>query len=74
MRMPMPSRPIGLTHDADLGGAFGYIEAYAKTANKDVVRACIEVLDRVCNCVKLILDTAETSPAKPVPEACAVPA
>lgn len=50
---------LGMTHDADLGGAFGYIEAYTKTADKDVVKACIEVLDRVCHCVKLILDTAE---------------
>ena len=51
---------LGMHSDADLGGAYAYIEAYASTAGKDVVRACIEVLDRVCNCVKLILDTAET--------------
>ena len=50
---------LGMSHDADLGGAFGYIQRYAEEAEKDVVRACIEVLDRVCNCVKLILDTAE---------------
>lgn len=50
---------LGLQHDADLGGAYQYIEAYAMEAKKDVVRACIEVLDRVCNCVKLIMDTAE---------------
>jgi hypothetical protein len=50
---------IGLSHDADLGGAYQYIQAYAASANKDVVRACIEVLDQVCRCVCLILDTAE---------------
>ena len=49
-----------MSHDADLGGAYAYIQAYALDAKKDVVRACIEVLDRVCNCVKLILDTAES--------------
>ena len=52
---------LGMTHDADLGGAFSYIEQYARDAKVDTVRACIQVLDRVCNCVKLILDTAEST-------------
>ncbi len=52
---------LGMAHDADLGGAFDYIERYATDAKKDTVRACIQVLDRVCNCVKLILDTAEST-------------
>lgn len=51
---------LGMPHDADLGGAYGYIESYAKDANKDTVKACIDVLNRVCECVKLILDTAES--------------
>lgn len=51
---------LGMAHDADLGGAYGYIEAYARDANKDTVKACIEVLNRVCECVKLVLDTAES--------------
>jgi len=50
---------LAMTHDADLGGAYEYIRRYADETGRDVVRACIEVLDRVCNCVKLILDTAE---------------
>jgi hypothetical protein len=54
---------LGMSHDADLGGAFSYIERYAADAKKDTVKACIEVLDRVCNCVKLILDTAESTAA-----------
>ena len=54
---------LGKSHDADLGGAFGYIERYSKDANVDTVRACIQVLDRVCNCVKLILDTAKSTDA-----------
>ena len=52
---------LGMTHDADLGGAFSYIQGYAQDAKVDTVRACIQVLDRVCNCVKLILDTAESA-------------
>ncbi len=52
---------LGMSHDADLGGAFEYIERYARDAKVDTVRACIQVLDRVCNCVKLILDTAEST-------------
>ena len=58
---------LGMTHDADLGGAFSYIEQYARDAKVDTVRACIQVLDRVCNCVKLILDTAESTPATTEP-------
>ena len=50
---------LGMSHDADLGGAYAYITRYAEETGKDAVRACIEVIDRVCNCVKLILDTAE---------------
>ncbi|MBI5090917.1 MAG: M48 family peptidase [Candidatus Hydrogenedentes bacterium] len=52
---------LGLTHESDLGGAYEYIQRYAEDAKKDLVKACIEVLDRVCNCVKLILDTAESA-------------
>jgi len=50
---------VGKSQDADLGGAYQYIQRYAEEAKKEPVRVCIEVLDRVCNCVKLILDTAE---------------
>ncbi len=60
---------LGMTHEADLGGAYAYIQRYAEETKKDVVRACIEVLDRVCNCVKLILDTAETIAVQPEPAA-----
>jgi len=50
---------LGLVPDADLGGAFAYIEQYAEQAKLPIVRACISVLDRVCESVKLILETAE---------------
>lgn len=58
---------LGMEHDADLGGAYGYIQRYAEESKKDVVRACIEVLDRTCNSVKLILDTAESLQEVAVP-------
>jgi len=50
---------LRLEHDADLGGAFAYIQRYAEQAQMPPVRACLSVLDRVCESVKLILDTAE---------------
>ena len=52
---------LGLSHESDLGGAYEYISSYATEAKKDVVSACIEVLGRVCECVKLILETSESS-------------
>lgn len=55
---------IGLKHDSDLGGAYQYIESYARDSKKDTVKACIEVLDRVCNCVTLILDSTEALPSR----------
>ena len=52
---------LGKSYEADLGGAYNYIARYADEANQPPVKICIQVLDRVCNCVKLILDTAETA-------------
>ncbi len=50
---------LGLEHAKDFGGAYRYIEAYAKAAEKTVQSACMECLDRICQAVTLILDTAE---------------
>jgi len=50
---------LQLEPEADIGGAYAYIEQYAKSAGMSTVKACIIVLDRVCESVKLILDTAE---------------
>jgi len=52
-----------MSSDADLGGAFDYIQRYAQSEKKQTVKACIEVLDRVCDCVTLVLDTAESAAA-----------
>lgn len=51
---------LGLPCDADLGGAYAYIDVYASESSRDVLKGCMEVLDRVCNAVDLILRTAET--------------
>lgn len=50
---------IGKSHDADLGGAYQYIERYAEQMNKPPVKACIDLLQRVCSVVSLILDEAD---------------
>jgi len=50
---------LGKSHDADLGGAFSYIESYSRSENIPTVKACISVLDRTCNAVQLILDEAQ---------------
>lgn len=50
---------IGFSYQADLGGAYAYIQRFAEAAGKPPVRACIDALDRSCSCVSLILDTAE---------------
>ncbi len=50
---------LGKSHDADLGGAFDYIQGYARAENIPTVKACISLLDRTCNAVQLILDEAQ---------------
>ena len=45
----------GYTHDADLGGAWKYITAYA---GDNPIAGCMAMLNRVCEAVALILQTA----------------
>jgi hypothetical protein len=52
-------RLLGHEEEADLGGSWRYIAPYALAAKTDVVGACCQVLDRTCQAVRLILDTAE---------------
>jgi antirestriction protein ArdC len=47
---------LGYKRDADLGGAFKYITAWAQ--GRDPVQACMQMLNRTCNAVALILETA----------------
>ncbi|HUT12481.1 MAG TPA: ArdC family protein [Thermoguttaceae bacterium] len=50
---------LGYDHDADRGGCFQYVQAYATDAGIEPVTACQRVLKRTCDAVVLILDTAE---------------
>ena len=50
---------LELTTDADMGGAWEYISRYAHDASIQPIRACMQVLGRVCEAVDLILTTAE---------------
>ena len=49
---------LGYPHDADLGGCWKYIQSYAERAGLEVIDACGKVLQRTCEAVALILDTA----------------
>lgn len=52
---------LGFSHDADLGGCFGYIQTYAANEKITATEACMKVLERTCKAVALILDTAEAT-------------
>ena len=61
---------LGLERESDLGGAYEYVKSYSSRAGIAPVRACIDVLNRVCSCVTLILDEAErVQTLPPVPAA-----
>jgi hypothetical protein len=51
--------PKPLADDADLGGCWEYIWRYAEKAGLEVIDACGKVLQRTCEAVAVILDTAE---------------
>ena len=66
-------RCIGYESEADLGGCFEYVKHYCERNDGKVDRVCMQLLDRVCEAVALILDTAETlaiAPAAQVGVAC----
>nr|BDD45893.1 hypothetical protein 22 [Candidatus Hydrogenedentota bacterium] len=58
---------LGRRNDADLGGAYEYIQRYSQEENKSEVQSCMYLLRRICDCVDLILTTAETMTAQSVP-------
>ena len=51
---------LGMDADADLGGCWEYVSAYAREAKLEPIVACQRVLTRTCDAVALILDTAES--------------
>jgi hypothetical protein len=51
---------IGRPVEADLGHTWEYVESYAGKVGKATVDVCLEMLNRTCRAVDLILSTAET--------------
>jgi hypothetical protein len=51
---------LGYDREADIGHAMKYIRQYATTAKIELIKACTDVLNRTCEAVALILETAET--------------
>jgi len=51
---------LGHEAESDIGGAWVYIKGYCERENKAPVAVCQKLLERICNAVALILDTAET--------------
>jgi hypothetical protein len=49
---------IGKPVEADLGGCWRYVESYVGKTGKSTVDACLELLNRTCKAVDLILTTA----------------
>lgn len=50
---------IGRSVEADLGGCWRYVKAYADKADLQPVTACRRVVERVCAAVNLVLDEAD---------------
>lgn len=50
---------MGEVAESDRGGCWEYVKNYAADADMDVAKACMDVLERACKAVELILDTAE---------------
>jgi hypothetical protein len=51
---------VGHPVEADRGGAWDYIQRYARDAGLEPIGACQKVLGRVCDAVALVLETADT--------------
>lgn len=52
-------RLLGSEEEADLGGCWQYVKRHAGHDKAKALRACGDLLDRTCQAVALILDTAE---------------
>lgn len=47
---------LGYEHESDLGGAWSYIRKYAGDDEKKTIKKIMNLIDRVCSCVNLILE------------------
>jgi hypothetical protein len=50
---------LGYDAEADIGGVWVYIKGYCEREKKTPIAVCQKLLERICNAVALILDTAE---------------
>lgn len=50
---------LGLEHHADLGGCWEYVQNYAKHTGKDAAEVCHDLINRIGNAVKYILQEKE---------------
>lgn len=50
---------IGKPVESDLGGAWDYIESWCSSTKIHPLSACQKLLKRVCDCVALVLDSAQ---------------
>ena len=51
---------LGYESESDRGGCWDYVQSYASKRKGDTLAVCQSLLKRTCDCVALILDTAET--------------
>lgn len=49
---------IGRDKEADLGGAWHYIDSYAAKIKKSPIQACERLVNRVCKAIHLVVETA----------------
>ena len=50
---------LGFNEHADIGGAWEYVKAYAGYDEKKTIKNCMNLIDRVCKCVNLILEESD---------------
>jgi hypothetical protein len=55
---------MGYHHEADLGGAWDYVKHYAGGDTQKTIRKIMQLIDRICSCVDLIIKTAESEEIK----------
>ena len=56
---------LGLSTESDRGGAFEYIQSYCRKHERSLMSAVTELVDRTCNCMALILKTADELTVRP---------
>ena len=60
---------LGYHIESDRGGCWEYVQRYASKTKRDTLAVCQSLLKRTCECVALVLDTAEELAGKGVCDA-----